>query len=340
MAERHQAPQHHAYVLRFWETRSLPPDPPRTWRFSLEGLRTDEAHKFPDLDSLVSFLQARLGQNGSEQRPDDVDAPAPTAQPSALPSLQTSLLLIEEDEAIRGSVRRWLADVLPHARISDAGDDDQALALIRSQDPEVILVDVAPPKEDGLATLRRLRAAAPHAALVALTMEERETEARQDALLAAGASATVAIWRMREDLLPTLHDLLPAPHDEVRGKTVVCVEDEIDLINLIQFALARHGVDLVGAMGGREGLDTIRRVKPDLVLLDLMMPDIDGWQVYQRMKADEELRHIPVIVITVLEPYWSAKQGLDLSDVDGYVTKPFVPQELAEQVQNTLQVVA
>jgi CheY-like chemotaxis protein len=145
---------------------------------------------------------------------------------------------------------------------------------------------------------------------------------------------------MREELLSTLQDLLATKPQKMEGKTVVCIEDEPDIIRLIQFALARHGVNLVGVLGGREGLDAIRQVEPDLVLLDLMMPDVDGWQVYQRMKADESMRDIPVIVITVLDPYWSAKQGLDLGGVDGYVTKPFVPQELAERVNQALRVVA
>jgi CheY-like chemotaxis protein len=202
----------------------------------------------------------------------------------------------------------------------------------------VILVDVAPPKEDGLEIVRKLNAAAPGAEIVALTMDEGT--AHRQALLSAGASGSLSIWRVREVLVPTLDELLARKRERMDGKTVVCIEDEPDIIKLIQFALARHGVNLVGVLGGREGLDAIRQVQPDLVLLDLMMPDIDGWQVYQRMKADERMRDIPVIVITVLDPYWSAKQGLDLTGVDGYVTKPFVVQELAERVHETLRLVA
>jgi len=81
-------------------------------------------------------------------------------------------------------------------------------------------------------------------------------------------------------------------------KSVVCIEDEPEMIDLIKLILGRKGFELIGAMGGREGLDAIRRVKPDLVLLDLMMPDMDGWEVYQQIKADNELKRIPVIVVT------------------------------------------
>jgi CheY-like chemotaxis protein len=342
MTDRQYTPQHHAYILRFWETRSLPPDPPTTWRFSLEDLRTEEEHKFPDLKSLTTFLHTRVGGAGSnhgDQGPGNGAGKGESgAETGPQGVIEASILLVEEDAAIRGSVRRWLEKVLPGCRVSEAGSDDEAVALARSESPEVILVDVAPPKKGGLETVRSLRASAPAAEIVALTMERGQAD-RDEALL-AGASTSLAIWRIREELVPALRDVLDAKRAKMEGKTVVCIEDEPDIIDLIQFALARHGVNLVGVLGGREGLDAIRRVQPDLVLLDLMMPDVDGWQVYQRMKADERMRDIPVIVITVLDPYWSAKQGLDLTGVDGYVTKPFVPQELAERVSTALRVVA
>jgi CheY-like chemotaxis protein len=342
MTSREQAPQDHAYILRFWETRSVPPDPPTTWRFSLENLRNEEAHKFPDVESLTAFLQRRVGEDGSNHRGPGNGRPSREEtgdeEGVALGTIEGTVLLLEEDEAIRRSMGLWLEVALPGCCISLAGGDEEALALVEAAPPEMIVVDVAPPREDGLEAVRRLRAAAPAAAIVALTMDE--DAGRREAALSAGASADLAIWRVRETLVPTLRGLSAKREERIEGKTVVCIEDELEIINLVQLALARHGVDLVGVMGGREGLDTIRQVRPDLVLLDLMMPDVDGWQVYQRMKADERLRDIPVIVMTVLDPYWIAKQGLDLSTVDGYVAKPFMPQELADRVHETLRVVA
>jgi DNA-binding response OmpR family regulator len=119
-------------------------------------------------------------------------------------------------------------------------------------------------------------------------------------------------------------------------KTVVCIEDEPEMVDLIKLILGRKGFELTGAMGGREGLEVIRRVKPDLVLLDLMMPDIDGWEVYQQMKADEELKHIPVIVVTAKAQSIDKVLGLHIAKVDDYVTKPFGPQELLQSVEKVL----
>jgi CheY-like chemotaxis protein len=81
-------------------------------------------------------------------------------------------------------------------------------------------------------------------------------------------------------------------------KTVVVIEDEPAVIELARLILERRGFEVVGAVTGREGLETVRRVKPDLILLDLMLPDMDGWEVYRKIKADPELWHIPIQVVT------------------------------------------
>ena len=126
--------------------------------------------------------------------------------------------------------------------------------------------------------------------------------------------------------------------DEQMGKkTVVCIEDEPEMIDLVKLILGRKGFELIGAVGGREGLETVRKLKPDLVLLDLMMPDMDGWEVYQQMKADEELKTIPVIVVTAKAQSIDKVLGLHIAKVDDYVTKPFGPQELLQSVNKVLE---
>ena len=119
-------------------------------------------------------------------------------------------------------------------------------------------------------------------------------------------------------------------------KSVVCIEDEPEMIDLIKLILGRKGFELAGAMGGREGLEFIRRLKPDLVLLDLMMPDMDGWEVYQQIKSDDELKHIPVIIVTAKAQSIDKVLGLHIAKVDDYVTKPFGPQELLQSIEKVL----
>jgi len=119
-------------------------------------------------------------------------------------------------------------------------------------------------------------------------------------------------------------------------KLVVCIEDEPEMIDLVKLILRRADFEFVGAVGGREGLNTVRRLKPDLVLLDLMMPDVDGWEVYRQMKADDQLKGIPVIVITAKAQSIDRVLGLHIAKVDDYITKPFGPHELLESVNSIL----
>ena len=119
-------------------------------------------------------------------------------------------------------------------------------------------------------------------------------------------------------------------------KRILCIEDEPEMIDLIRLILGRRGFDVHGATGGVEGLKMIRQEHPDLVLLDLMMPDLDGWEVYQQMKADEATRQIPVIVVTAKAQSIDKVLGLHIAKVDDYIAKPFSPQDLLNSVDKVL----
>ncbi|MBL8076518.1 MAG: response regulator [Anaerolineales bacterium] len=119
-------------------------------------------------------------------------------------------------------------------------------------------------------------------------------------------------------------------------KRILCIEDEAEMIDLIRLILGRRGYDVHGAPGGVEGIKQVKETIPDLVLLDLMMPDMDGWEVYQQMKADEKTRNIPVIVVTAKAQNIDKVLGLHIAKVDDYITKPFSPAELLASVEKTL----
>jgi DNA-binding response OmpR family regulator len=120
------------------------------------------------------------------------------------------------------------------------------------------------------------------------------------------------------------------------AKQILCIEDEPEMIDLIRLILGRRGFEVQGAGGGTEGLRMVREIHPDLVLLDLMMPDMDGWEVYQQMKADETTRHIPVIVVTAKAQNIDKVLGLHIAKVDDYIAKPFSPQELLNSVEKVI----
>ncbi len=119
-------------------------------------------------------------------------------------------------------------------------------------------------------------------------------------------------------------------------KHIVCIEDDAGIIDLVKLILTRKGYRVSGAVGGREGLELIEREKPDVVLLDLMMPDMDGWEVFHQMRAQESTRHIPVIVVTAKAQNIDKVLGLQIAKVDDYLTKPFSPQELVDSIERIL----
>ena len=125
--------------------------------------------------------------------------------------------------------------------------------------------------------------------------------------------------------------------DHTDAIKVVCIEDDPEMIDLVKLILARQGYEVIGAMGGREGLETVEAVRPDLVLLDLMMPDMDGWEVYQQMKSSETMSDIPVIVVTAKAQSIDKVLGLHIAKVNDYITKPFGPSELLASVLRVLQ---
>ena len=119
-------------------------------------------------------------------------------------------------------------------------------------------------------------------------------------------------------------------------KRVLYIDDEPEMVELVRLILGRKGYQVSGANGGREGLAAMRQDPPHLVLLDLMMPEMDGWEVYQQMKANDATRDIPVIVITAKAQSIDKVLGLHIAKVEGYISKPFASQELMENVDRVI----
>jgi two-component system, OmpR family, response regulator VicR len=117
---------------------------------------------------------------------------------------------------------------------------------------------------------------------------------------------------------------------------VVYIEDDPEMIELVSLILKRRGMEVIGAHGGRKGLELAKELLPDLILLDLMMPDLDGWDVYHQLKADKKTDRIPVIIITAKSQTIDQVLGLQIAHVNAYLCKPFRPQELIDTIEKVL----
>jgi len=117
---------------------------------------------------------------------------------------------------------------------------------------------------------------------------------------------------------------------------IVLAEDESQIAKLTKYKLEQEGYDVIWENNGLSALNSINTHKPDLVILDVMMPGMDGFQVLKKIKEDENLKRIPVIMLTVLGQDKYIKKGKDLG-AQGYMVKPFRPAELATQVKKILE---
>ena len=116
------------------------------------------------------------------------------------------------------------------------------------------------------------------------------------------------------------------------NETVLVVEDEEDILELVRFNLSKEGYQVLCASSGEEGLKSARNKRPDLVLLDLMLPGMDGLSVCKQLKNDEKTHHIPVVMLTAKGEDADIVSGLELG-ADDYVTKPFSPRVLIARVR-------
>lgn len=117
---------------------------------------------------------------------------------------------------------------------------------------------------------------------------------------------------------------------------IMIVDDEPDVVDLVKLVLKSEGYDVVTAYSGKEALDKIGGEMPDLVLLDIMMPQMDGWEVYNHIKSSSKTKDIPVAMLTAKSQSIDKMIGLHVVQVDDYITKPFGRAELLARVKKIL----
>lgn len=118
-------------------------------------------------------------------------------------------------------------------------------------------------------------------------------------------------------------------------RTIVVIDDDELLVELLQFKLEQNGFTTASSGDGEEGLAMVRETAPDLVVLDGMMPGLDGMEVLRRMKEDEKTKNIPVIMLSARHNEKDVVGGLNLGAAE-YMPKPFIPEELIVKIQRLI----
>ncbi|HZT70346.1 MAG TPA: response regulator [Terriglobia bacterium] len=117
---------------------------------------------------------------------------------------------------------------------------------------------------------------------------------------------------------------------------IVIIEDEKDIVDLVRYNFRKEGFDVESFSSGKEGLEYLRKNPADLILLDIMLPDLDGIEICKRVRADERLKSLPIIFLTAKGEEIDRVVGLEVG-ADDYVVKPFSPRELIARVKAVLR---
>jgi CheY-like chemotaxis protein len=117
---------------------------------------------------------------------------------------------------------------------------------------------------------------------------------------------------------------------------ILCIEDQAGMLDLLRLILERDGYDVLGAQDGTEGLEMMHSQQPDLVLLDLMLPEVDGAEVLLQKGEDPVIRDIPVIAVTALTSPFDQLMWKQHTEIKDYVTKPFKRTELLKTIERVL----
>lgn len=117
---------------------------------------------------------------------------------------------------------------------------------------------------------------------------------------------------------------------------ILAIDDEEDILELVKYNLEREGFEVITADTGENGLSILKKNRPDLILLDLMLPGIDGFDVAKKIRADDSYRDIPVIMLTAKGEEADVVTGLELG-ADDYVSKPFSPRVLTARIKTVLR---
>lgn len=120
-------------------------------------------------------------------------------------------------------------------------------------------------------------------------------------------------------------------------KRILIVDDEEDILNVLRFRLEANNYEVLSASNGQEGLNKARSMKPDLIILDLMLPKLDGYKICRILKFDESYKAIPIIIFTASAQKKDEELGMEMG-ADAYIAKPFESKILLEKMKELLKI--
>jgi len=265
---------------------------------------------------------------------DEQPEPVPgllAAEPPAALARRQKILVVEDDHDLALLLRKELESDGYQVVLAGSGED--ALWLAREEQPQLIVLDIMLPDIDGFVVLERLKA---HPVMQPIPVVITSILAEPDKGYALGAVDYVVKPFSREQLLAAVRRAL-SPGSPVKPHQILVVDDDPEVLILMEEALRLHGYEIRTARDGREALRRIAEHRPDLLLLDIKMPGVDGYEVIRKLKGAEATRGIPIVVITD-SPVDEKRDKVQMLSMgaDQYVTRPLSIENLIQEIKKAI----
>jgi len=229
-------------------------------------------------------------------------------------------------------------------RVITAENATAALTKAQTERPDAVLLDVMLPDMSGLDVCRQLRARPDTAhvpiimlsALVEVADKIRGLEAGADEYIIKPVEPDELVMCV-QTLLEHIRQTRPRREDKTRAKTkILVVDDEPNLLRLISYSFAVEGYDVITAERGSDALKKARMEQPDVIVLDVMLPDMNGLEVCRQLRANRETAHLPIMILSIRSEIQDKIRGFK-AGADGYLTKPVDSDELVARIEALLE---